>query len=212
MFCKKCGITVADGAAFCPECGAKIDGVPGVQNRTDMPKAEVVNTPLQQNRPVWQAAPSYTAPVYAGANKSVASCAWFGALSSAIVSFVSYFANRFVSSTVFDITYNVFNNMTVATVLNFVLLGTLEALYFLACLGMFYAATSKVEKDTRKKAAVAAVIPLFFTAFIGNLNTYVNIWWLSVGVFTLIKGVFAFAFSWLFSYIALKRFDTNKTR
>ena len=218
MVCKNCGYPLNPENKFCPKCGAKIESMPGAQSRPVTPETEVINTPLQQNYPIWQAAPSYTAPynvppMYARANKSVASCAWFGALSSAIVSFLAYLANWLLVYEVYYFVCDVSGKWEIAELVAYcILFVILEVVYFLICLGLFYAATSKIEKTIRKKAAYTAFIPMFFNLFFAQVNPLRRFGDVDEWVGALIIGAVAFAFSWLFSYIALKRFDTSKVR
>lgn len=54
MFCRNCGNQLIDGAAFCGNCGTKVDAQPAPQPAYEAPAAEpVVETPVQ---------PTYTAP------------------------------------------------------------------------------------------------------------------------------------------------------
>lgn len=218
MFCPKCGKLVADGALFCPVCGTKVNAA------STAPETEVLNEPPKASFPQWQAAPVYAAPVYSQKRKTVASCSWFAAVSSVVLLVFRWLENRFY----FPFGFGSLDYSLSGAVIKVAEICIAEVLYCLLCLAMFYAATTKIESDIRKKARWTAFIPVFFgvffkyTRFWFNNYCYNCVEWNVVDydfyyammewVFPITRAVLSIALSWIFAFVALKRFDEGRVR
>lgn len=215
MFCSVCGNKIENGAAFCPQCGRKIDDVNNSNITENSSPAFTANTV-----PAYAVNPLYVGDYQVQNKTLIEKCAWYAPVSI----IVSYLLGLGVNALFAQIQTKVQLSFGMSSIYYYILAAGCIINFIIRVLPSFviyFIATSKVDKKT-SKAAMNSIYFLWFLSSIPSVIATViydfvcgmtdNFRFANIGTITFIINVTQFmivvAFAVLAYFITVKQFKS----